>query len=83
MEGGHEACRTTRTSGQIAEFHPVTFAAHVITVAQAVRSLRVSMSKHRELTGCLKVLRSDLEKDVSEGETDPPTPHGDDSAHDE
>ena len=29
MEGGHEACRVTRASGEIAEFHSTTLVTHV------------------------------------------------------
>jgi len=29
MKGGYKACRSTRAFGQIAEFHPITFATHV------------------------------------------------------
>ena len=29
VEGGHEACRTRRTPGQIAKFHSFTFVTHV------------------------------------------------------
>jgi len=45
-----------------------------------VKSQKVSAFNHRELTRCLEVLRPDLEKNVSEGESDPRTPDGDDES---
>ena len=41
------------------------------------------MPNRHELTCCLEVPRSDPEKSISKGESNPRTPHGDEESHDE
>jgi len=54
-------------------------------VAQAAQNQvpEISIPNQRELTRRFKVLRRDREKDVSEGEADPRTPHRNDDSHNE
>ena len=56
-----------------------------ITVAHAIRSKQslrtIAIPNQRELTCCLEMFNSDSEENVSEGESDPGTPQGDDNSH--
>ena len=48
-----------------------------------IKSQNSAVPSQRELTCCLKVLGSDLEKNVTKGESDPRTPDGDNGSHHE